>query len=309
MNTFSKRIEEVCSPLLGSIPETIIFKLSVKLKFHGVTLLDMYTSLFPHQSREKWLAKINEGTLTVNNEKSNPDCILKAGWITQNRVDDRVEPNVNYSIQLLFENDDFIVIDKPSPLPIHPAGRYNRNSLTHILSLAFPEWNLKIVHRIDANTTGLVVLAKNKETAHEIAKQFESHSLSKEYLALVRGVVLEDDSSIQEVISKHKTNAGGREVCSDGVEASTTIKVVQRFEKTTLLSVRPKSGRTNQIRLHLASIGHPIIGDLGYMDVDYFKTNPLTYPNDSLYLHAHRLSFVSKGVSYNFKANVPGKFK
>jgi len=308
-NIFSQRLEEVCSPLPGSIPETIIFKLSVKLKFEGFTLLDMYADLFPHQSKEKWHNKIVEGSLTVNGEKVDPNFILKAGWITQNKVKDRVEPNVNCSIQLLFENEDFIVVNKPSPLPMHPAGRYNRNSLTRLLANAFPEWKLKVVHRIDANTTGIVVLAKNTETAHEIAKQFENHSLQKEYIALVEGIILEDVLTINTSISKHKTNAGGREVFNDGVEADTEVKVVNRFQNETLLSISPKSGRTNQIRLHLASIGHPIVGDKGYKDENYFKTNPLTYSNDSLFLHAHRLSFMSKGESYDFRVNIPDKFK
>ena len=244
----------------------------------------------------------------MNGETVAPNCILKAGWITQNRVDNRVEPNVNCAIQLLFENEDFVVVNKPSPLPIHPAGRYNRNSLTYILSLAFPEWNLKIIHRIDANTTGIVVLAKNKETAHEIAKQFENHSLQKEYIALVEGVIFEDPFTIQTSISKCKTNAGGREVSERGVKADTVVKVKKRYQNQTLLSITPKSGRTNQIRLHLASIGHPIVGDVGYSDENYFKTNPLTYPDDSLFLHAHRLSFVSKDVSYDFKVVLPEKF-
>ncbi len=306
--TFSKKIDEVCSPLPGSIPENLVFKLSVKLRFDDVTILDMYSTLFPHQSREIWKSKIVDGLVTVNNEKVSPDFILKAGWITQNRVENRTEPDINSNIQLVFENDDFIVINKPSPLPIHPAGRYNRNSLTKILEKAFPEWNLKVIHRIDANTTGLVVFAKNKDTAREIAQQFESHSLEKEYIALVEGKVVEDEFEIAQTISEHKIAAGGREIVENGVHANTRVKVLSRNEETTLLSILPTSGRTNQIRLHLASIGHPIVGDFGYKDDDYFKNNPLTYPEDCLHLHAYRLSFVCNGEQFSYEAKIPEKF-
>ena len=306
---FSQRIKEVCTPQPGSIPETLYFKLSVKLKFEGFTLLDMYSVLFPHQLRGKWEEKINEGSLTVNGDKVSPDCILKAGWITQNRVDNRTEPTVSTDIRLVHEDEDFIVVNKPSPLPVHPAGRYNRNSLTEILKKAYPKKEFRIIHRIDANTTGLVVLAKNKQTANVIAKQFESQTVNKKYLALVEGLVAENTFYVKDSISKHKTSSGGRELSENGVEANTSVKVLQKYDKHTLLSVSPKSGRTNQIRLHLASIGNPIVGDLGYKDSSYFKSNPLTYPTDSLFLHAQSLSFSLNDQLYSFELEIPNKFK
>ncbi len=310
MSTFSfeQRIKKVCSPLPGSIPENLRFKLFVKLRYDGLTILEMYSTLFPHQSQEIWRSKIEKGLITVNDKIVSPNFVLKAGWKTQNIVENRTEPVVNPNIQLVFENDDFIVVDKPSPLPIHPAGRYNRNTLTKILELAFPEWELKVIHRIDANTTGLVVLAKNAKTANEIAKQFDSHVLKKEYIALVEGIVEKDSFEINQTISKYKTAAGGREIVGTGAQANTKVKVVERRENTTLLSIVPISGRTNQIRLHLASIGHPIIGDIGYKDETYFENNPLTYENDCLFLHAYRLSFYLLGKKYSFEAELPIKF-
>jgi len=307
--TFEEKIKSITHPLPGSKPSELTYSLSVKLKFDSYTLLDMYAELFPHQSKDKWEQKINDGTLTVNGLKVKPSTILKAGWITQNTVFNKVEPEVNVDIKLIYENNDFIVINKPSPLPIHPAGRFYKNTLTEILKLAFPKNNYKITHRIDANTTGLIVLAKNKSSANLITQQFESQTIQKEYLALVEGHVKQNSFNVIEQISKHKTKAGGREIVNEGVKAETIINVVKRYENTTLLSIQPKSGRTNQIRLHLASIGHPIVGDLGYKNQSYFENHPLTYPTDCLYLHAHKISFEYNNKILEFVADVPNKFK
>ncbi len=308
-NNFLNKIKSICTPLPGSLPETIVFKLSVKKRFEGVTILDMYATLFPHQDRKVWEDKIVAGMVTVNGEAVSPDFVLKAGWITQNKVEDRIEPDVSIDIDLIYENENFIVVNKPAPLPIHPAGRYNRNSLTKILEKTFPEWNLKVIHRIDANTTGIVVLAKNSITANEIAKQFENHSVKKEYIALVEGIVKKDSFVINTSISKNKINAGGREVVEEGFDADTTVSVLEKYQNTSLLSVIPKSGRTNQIRLHLASIGHPIVGDVGYKNIDFFKNNPLTYPQDTLCLHAKKLAFQSAGKEYSFETELPLKLR
>jgi 23S rRNA pseudouridine1911/1915/1917 synthase len=306
---FEDKIKSVTTPLPGAHPSELIYQLSVKLKFDGYTLLDMYAELFPHQSKDKWEQKILEGSLTVNQKNVLPTLILKAGWITKNKVINKVEPSINPNIKLIFENDDFIVIDKPAPLPIHPAGRFYKNTLTEILKLAFPNTMFKIVHRIDANTTGLVVLAKNKQTAHLIIKQFECQTLKKEYIALVEGFVTEKSFVVANHISKHKTKAGGREIVVDGIKAETVVNVVEYYENSTLLSIQPKSGRTNQIRLHLASIGHPIIGDLGYKDSTYFENKPLTYPEDCLFLHAHKLQFNYNNKQVEFVAKLPNKYK
>ena len=161
MTHFENRIKEATSPLPGSIPQTINYKLSVKLKNAGLTILELYTQSFPQVSKEIWETKIKTGMLTVNGNRCEANLVLKAGWITENTVHNKTEPNVSNEIKLIYEDDNLLVIDKPSPLPMHPSGRFNRNSLTEILKLAFPKGIFKIIHRLDANTTGVILLAKN----------------------------------------------------------------------------------------------------------------------------------------------------
>lgn len=310
MTDFEDRIKKVSSPLPGSIPKTVNYKLSVKLRNEGLTILELYTQAFPQVLKDIWEAKIKSGMLTVNGNKCEADLVLKAGWITENTVDNKTEPDVSNRIKLIFEDDNLLVIDKPSPLPMHPSGRFNRNTLTEFLKLAFTESEFKIIHRLDANTTGVILLAKNTKTANLISQQFQANTIKKEYLALVEGIVEDDSQIITKKIGTTKTPSGGRELSDTGQDSETTITVVKRDYKfnQTLLKVEPKNGRTNQIRLHLASINHPIIGDHGYKDQDYFNNNPLTYPTDSLYLHAHKININYNQSDKQFIAKIPLKF-
>jgi 23S rRNA pseudouridine1911/1915/1917 synthase len=307
---FNKKLQEITSPLPGSIPKTIHYKLSVKLKFEGLTLLDLYATSFPKVDRSEWLKKINEGKLTVNGKICSPDKILKAGWITENTVYNKTEPTVSNNIQFIFEDDNLLIINKPSPLPMHPSGRFFRNTLIEILKLMYPSKDLKIVHRLDANTTGIVILAKNSLTANSISQQFQNNTIQKEYRALVEGIIEKDQMKIESSIGTEKISAGGRSLSETGKKSETILKVIKRDieNNQTLLAVHPKNGRTNQIRLHLASINHPIVGDLGYKNESYFKNNPLTYPTDSLFLHAHKINFIYNNTETQMIAEIPSKF-
>lgn len=307
---FNDIIQKVTNPLSGSIPSIKTYKLSVKKRFEGLTILEFYTKAMPHIAREIWQEKIESGKIKLKNKNVSIDKIVKAGEITQHISELLIEPNVNTNIELIEWNNDFIVVNKPAPLPLHPGGRFDKNSLTEILKIAFPNESFKIVHRIDANTTGLVVIAKNSRTATEIINQFKDQTIQKEYLVLAEGLIEKNDFILNNDISKEITASGGREISDHGKNASTEIKVLRKLPKInqTLLSVVPHSGRTNQIRIHLANMGHPIIGDIGYKDPAYFKNNPLTYTDDCLYLHAWKLAFFHKNKKRSFTAKLPAKF-
>ncbi len=283
---------------LTSLPQLVseknqaprVFKLSVKKRFDGFTLLELYAQSFPHVDREFWLNKIESGNVLVDQKVGTSQQILRAGQITQHSVAAKPEPKVNWDIQLIAATENYWVISKPSPLPVHAGGRYLFNTLTAGLKLAFPEQSFHLINRLDANTTGIVLVALNKATANFLSKQFENREVEKTYLAVVEGHPSETSFSSQKGISKEKTPAGGRQLVEESV-SKTDFQLLKTFKADSLLEVTPHSGHTNQIRLHLAGLGLPIKGDLGYKDPVYFKSNPLTYPEDSLFLHAWKLRF------------------
>ncbi len=308
---FSSIIKQATSPLKGSLPTIKTYQLSVKKRFDGMTILDFYSQAMPSISSEIWKEKIISGNLTVEGKSVKTNHIVKAGQITKHTSQPLIEPNINANIELIKWHNDFIVLNKPAPLPIHPSGRFEHNTLSEILKTAFPEEDFKLVHRIDANTTGIVVVARNKETANNLITQFKNQTVKKKYLALVEGIIQTNTFILNESISKEITVSGGRKVNKDGEIASTTCSVLKKYPKKnqTLLTVTPHSGRTNQIRIHLANRGFPIVGDIGYKDKTYFEKNPLTYNEDCLFLHAWKIYFSHKNTTQTFIADIPDKFE
>lgn len=305
---FNKAIEAVAKEKLGSKPYVFTYTKTVKKQDAGKTLLAFYADAFSEKGKEFWREKIAKGAITVNGKTVAPSTKLQAGWITKHTVNNKVEPEVNTKITLCYEDADLLVINKPSPLAVHPSGRFFKNTLTAILKLAFPQSDYKIVHRLDANTTGVLALAKNAKTATKLISQFEAKTASKYYLAWVEGVISQEELVIKTAIGKQKENAGSRLLNTQGQEAETLLKVLIRKDAKTLVLLQPKSGRTNQLRLHLADIKHPIIGDIGYKDASYFKHHPMVYPEDSLMLHAWKLELTHNGVVHTFVAPIPSKF-
>ena len=299
---FQQAIDQTQQKIVNSEPESRIFTLSVKKRFDSSTLLDLYSISFPHVKREFWETKIKLGNLTLDGAKVSPNQEVRAGQITQHSEPPKNEPDVSFDINLIEATQDYWIINKPSPLPVHAGGRYQYHTLTHILKKAFPNQSIHLINRLDANTTGALIIALNKKTAQAIGKQFENRSVNKTYLALVENAPSSTYFNSTASIGKSKTPAGGRKL-EEGQESTTNFQVLRKFDNTTLLKVTPHSGRTNQIRLHLAGLGFPIIGDLGYKNPEYLKTNPLTYPTDSLFLHSWKISFSYKNEIKSYTAS------
>jgi len=289
---FKSAIFDGYHEIISLPPTPRVFTLSIKKKFDGFSLIDVFSQSFSHVDQAFWENKIHTGNLTLDGKKVPPNQVVRAGQITQHSSPYKPEPPINYALELIHATNEFWIINKPSPLPVHAGGRYLNHTLKKLLETSFPKQQFHLINRLDANTTGLVLVALNKNAAQNLNQQFQNQSVTKTYLALVEGIPVQDRFSSTKSIGKEKTPAGGRKIES-GKDSFTEFKIRTKLDHKTLLEVTPHSGRTNQIRLHLADMGFPIVGDLGYKNPEYFDKKPLTYDEDTLYLHSWKLKFKS----------------
>jgi RluA family pseudouridine synthase len=217
---------------------------------------------------------------------------------------------VNAAIRVLYEDEAIVVVDKPAPLPVHASGRYHRNTLQWILNEVYTPQKLRPVHRLDANTTGVLVLARTRQYARPLVEQFAAASVEKVYLARIAGQPLVETFSCDAPIGVEHTALGGREIDANGAAARTEFRVLERFnDGATLVEARPTTGRTNQIRLHLAHLGVPVCGDQAYLGNDQIGETQTHALNDApLCLHALRIAFAHPvtGERVSFESTAPG---
>ena len=175
-------------------------------------------------------------------------------------------------IEIVYEDSDIIVVNKPKGMVVHPANGNPDGTLVNAimaickdsLSGIGGEIRPGIVHRIDKDTSGLLIVAKNDNSHVKMSEQIKNHEVKKTYIALVRGVFKENESTIDMPIGRSTSDRKKMAVNKNGKDAITHIKVLKRFDKYTLLQVNIETGRTHQIRVHLSHIGYPIVGDYTY---------------------------------------------
>lgn len=178
----------------------------------------------------------------------------------------------NIPIEIIYEDSDIIVVNKPKGMVVHPANGNPDGTLVNAimaickdsLSGIGGEIRPGIVHRIDKDTSGLLIVAKNDNAHVKMSEQIKNHEVKKKYIALVRGVFKENEATIDMPIGRSTSDRKKMAVNKNGKNAITHIKVLKRFDKYTLLQVNIETGRTHQIRVHLSHIGYPIVGDYTY---------------------------------------------
>lgn len=305
---FLKALSKVRKELPGSIPYNREYRIYIKERFHGQTLAEVYEQTMPHLL-EDWHGLIESGKILLEGKQVTGKTKVKAGQVSTRIINKVTEPGVSTNIKLVEANDYFWVLEKPSPLPMHGAGRFYKNTLSYFLTVCFGERNFHLVHRLDANTTGLVIVALDKNTATHFIHAFKNKEVEKEYLAIVEREIIKKRFTITDSIGKDTELSGSRSV-KTGISAKTHVEVLKATKHYSLLGIKPTTGRTNQIRLHLANAGFAIKGDLGYANKEYFKSNPMTYAEDSLFLHAYKLSFThpENGKKVSYTSSIPDKF-
>ena len=286
---------------------------------HHDLRIDRYLALIePKFSRMHFNNLIKDGNVTVNEKVISPSYKIKSmDEIVVNFVEEEFNPNeiktYKFDLDIIYEDDDVIVINKPKGLVVHPGDGHHDDTLVNALVYANKELSnvnglerVGIVHRIDKDTSGLLLVCKNNYAHMFIAEQLQNHSMHREYYALVMGRIEEDNGKINAPIARDKTNR--MKMCVDpinGRSAVTHFTVVQRYEKYTLIDCKLETGRTHQIRVHMEYIKHPVVGD-----PLYGKNNCGIYNNGQL-LHAYKLTFIHPTTKkeMTFEAPLPDYFK
>ena len=281
------------------------------------TLTGRIDKVFAHQFNQfsrshlqKWIV---DGNVRVNGQPVKPKYKLAVG--DQVVIEPEAPQKVDLTpekipLDIVYEDDDVIVVNKPQGMVVHPAPGHPDHTLVNALLYHSPlstingEFRPGIVHRIDKDTSGLLMVAKNDLAHRSLAAQLKAKTNQREYVALVHGVIKQDAGTIDAPIGRSKKDRKKQAVVSDGRHAVTHFKVLRRFRHYTLVSCRLETGRTHQIRVHMKSIGHPLAGDPLYGPRK-------TLPGRGQYLHARLLGFKHPrtGKDLVFTAPLPEYFQ
>ncbi len=273
---------------MGNVTKTLIgnnylVRYTVTHAQSGVRLDRFLMPRYKKRSREQIKKAIDSGAITIernggahlNLGKIKPSTPLLKGDIVNVLSTRSKEPEVNFNYQVMFEDDDLIVINKPPNLPVHPAGRYFFNTLLiHLKTRGFTsssnsEKDYYLVHRIDKETSGILLLAKTREACNQLTAQFRNRETDKYYLAIVRGEPTQNEFDVADAIGKRKGAAIGLKMygvpeSEGGLSALTHFEKVETRAPYTLMACFPRTGRQHQIRVHADLVGLPLVGDKLY---------------------------------------------
>lgn len=238
------------------------YRFTISEEFKDKNIIDFFSERFSFKPREYWIRLLEEGDISVNNQGVDVDYILMDNDVVRTLRRDVQEPAVNADYKILFDDDGVLVIDKPAPLPVHPAGRYFKNSLLSILKENNPDIKFHTIHRLDSWTTGVLVLATNKERARVLHLQVEKKTVKKAYGVLAGGDFGEQEFTIDEAVGR--VDGAFRGVGPEITEAKDSVTLFKPLIKkgdVTLLMAQPLTGRTNQIRVHVQAAGGYVLND------------------------------------------------
>jgi 23S rRNA pseudouridine1911/1915/1917 synthase len=280
-------------------------------------------------SRNQVAERIKKGQFLLNGKETSPKTVVSShDQVTfsshilaeESHISSKEIP----ALSVLFENQDFLVVEKAAGIEVHPSHSRHQKTVTAWLEHYFPEiknvgedpTRPGIVHRLDRDTSGLLVIAKRQESFDELKKAFQERTVEKTYITLVYGHLPHHEGTIDASIMRRSGEIKRRAVdpkhSSETLPgnlrtAVTSYRVLARYEEYDLVEVKPLTGRTHQIRVHMAFLGHPVVGDQLYAFRDV-KRRKLLFPSRQL-LHAASLSFPLLGEKYQFSSPLPEDFR
>lgn len=253
---------------------------------------------------------LKDGNVSVNGKIVKANYRVKDGDRVEFLVPPAVEPDIlpeNIPLSVLYEDEDVLVVDKPKGMVVHPAAGHYTGTLVNAVMFHCKD-NLSgingvlrpgIVHRIDMDTTGSILICKNDFAHNAIARQLKEHSICRRYRAIVCGVIREAEGTVCAPIGRDKKDRKKMAVTPDGKEAVTHYKVLERFKEHTYIECRLETGRTHQIRVHMASKGHPLLGD------EVYGRGKNKYHCQGQCLHAMILGFVHPTTGEYIETTAP----
>jgi 23S rRNA pseudouridine1911/1915/1917 synthase len=303
-------------------------ELTARLKVDGVRLDQYLVSMFPDYSRSVFQKAIDADAVTVNGQPAKASYRVRNGdhihiWLPAPLHDVPVPEDI--PLEVLYEDEWVAIVNKPADMVVHPAKGHWSGTLVNALQFRFGQlshlsgdYRPGIVHRLDRDTSGAILIAKDERMHRDLSYQFEHRKIFKEYLAITAGVLDRDSDYIERRIVHHPLDRVKMAVTEadddDGKEACSYYEVIERFRGFSFCRIQPRTGRTHQIRVHLASIGCPVLADKTYSGRDCLRLSDLAAEIDEAAdevlmprqaLHAGRLRFLHPRLHQMIEAEAP----
>lgn len=290
---------------------TDIFSFTIDNEYQNTRLDKLLSILMTDMSRSSLQRLIREEAVTVNGKSEKANYKLKAGQKVEVKIpevrDSEIYPE-NIPLDILYEDNDILIVNKPKNMVVHPSAGHTTGTLVNAVmyhckeSLSGINGEIRpgIVHRIDKDTTGSLIICKNDESHTDIAEQIKEHSVKRIYRGIVAGNVKNEQGSITGDIGRHHNDRKKMAVVTkNGKQATTHYKVLERLKGATYMEFELETGRTHQIRVHMASIGHPLLGDTVYGS----KTNPHHLNGQTL--HAMTIGLIHPKTKQYMEVSAP----
>ena len=280
-------------------------------KYHGRTLVSHLTSLYPHSTTRAWQQNLNKREVTVDGITANGSESVTSGQTLVWNRPPWIEPDAPQHFEVLFNDAHLLAVNKPGGLPTLPGGGFMENTLLRMVQQQTP--NANPVHRLGRATTGIVLFAKTAQAAAKLSADWNTPRVQKIYRALAQGIAQKDTYEILAPIGlvPHPLIGSVWAANPSGKPSKSLAKVIARTTSTTTFEVSLNSGRPHQIRIHLASIGHPLVGDPLYgLSGQPLENLPGLPGEGGYFLHAQFLNFhhPTTGKQINLEAALPAGF-